>query len=118
VPALAKQSDSPSAGPRAADLCLPAFESAPGFFVTGNLYRPKNIQGRVPGVMFAHGHRQDARLSLTPEATLRKNIADGAERFEVHPAEARRGLRRLVCISDPAGSVLCGHLPVPCPVQV
>jgi hypothetical protein len=43
------------------------FESAPGFFVTGNLYRPKNIQGRVPGVMFAHGHRQDARLSLTPE---------------------------------------------------
>ncbi|MCL4203953.1 MAG: acetylxylan esterase [Pirellulaceae bacterium] len=58
------------------------FESAPGFFVTGNLYRPKDIQSRVPGVMFAHGHRQDARLYLTPEDTLRKNIADGAERFE------------------------------------
>ena len=58
------------------------FESAPGFFVTGNLYRPKNIQGKVPGVMFAHGHRQNARFYQTPEDTLRKNIADGAERFE------------------------------------
>ncbi len=58
------------------------FESAPGFFVTGNLYRPTNIQGKVPGVMFAHGHRKDARLYLTPENTLRSQIADGAERFE------------------------------------
>jgi len=58
------------------------FESAPGFFVTGNLYRPTNIQGKVPGVMLAHGHRKDARLDLTPENTLRNQIADGAERFE------------------------------------
>ncbi len=58
------------------------FESAPGFFATGNLYRPKNPPGRVPAVLFAHGHRENARLYLTPEATLRKSIADGAERFE------------------------------------
>lgn len=58
------------------------FESAPGFFVTGNLYRPTNIAGKVPGVMLAHGHRKDARLYLTPENTLRSQIADGAERFE------------------------------------
>ena len=58
------------------------FESAPGFFVTGNLYRPTTIQGKVPGVMFAHGHRKDARLHMTPENTLRNKIADGAERFE------------------------------------
>lgn len=58
------------------------FESAPGLFVTGNLYRPKNIQGKVPAVMFAHGHRQNARLDLTAEDKLRKEIADGAERFE------------------------------------
>ena len=58
------------------------FESAPGFYVTGNLYRPKNIKGKVPGVMFAHGHREDARFYLKPPAVLRKEIADGAERFE------------------------------------
>ena len=32
------------------------FESAPGFFVTGNLYAPKNVSGKVPVVLFAHGH--------------------------------------------------------------
>ena len=37
------------------------FESAPGFFVTGNLYRPRNVQGKVPAVLFAHGHWKDAR---------------------------------------------------------
>ena len=58
------------------------FESAPGFYVTGNLYRPKNIQGKVPGVMFAHGHRQDARLYLADEAAVRREIAAGGERFE------------------------------------
>lgn len=58
------------------------FESAPGFFVTGNLYRPKNVRGKAPAVMFAHGHRENARLYLTPPDKLRKDIADGAERFE------------------------------------
>ncbi|MGY8675491.1 MAG: alpha/beta hydrolase family protein [Verrucomicrobiia bacterium] len=58
------------------------FESAPGLFVTGNLYRPKNIKGRVPAVMFAHGHRKDARLDINPEGKVRQSIADGAERFE------------------------------------
>jgi hypothetical protein len=58
------------------------FESAPGLFVTGNLYRPKNIKGRVPAVMFAHGHRKDARLDINPDSKVRQSIADGAERFE------------------------------------
>jgi dienelactone hydrolase len=58
------------------------FESAPGFFVTGNLYRPKNVTGKVPGVMFAHGHWQDARLSIESEANLLREIATGEERFE------------------------------------
>src|SRR5258708_7130416 len=30
------------------------FESSPGLFVTGNLYRPKNAKGKVPAVLFAH----------------------------------------------------------------
>lgn len=58
------------------------FESAPGFFVTGNLYRPKNVKGKVPGVMFAHGHWQDARLSLAEPDKVRQEIAIGGERFE------------------------------------
>jgi acetyl xylan esterase AXE1 len=58
------------------------FESAPGFFVTGNLYRPKNTRGKVPGVLFAHGHWTDARLSLLDDAAIKKEIATGQEHFE------------------------------------
>lgn len=58
------------------------FESAPGFFVTGNLYRPKNVHGKVPGVLFAHGHWKDARLSEETDDNLRREIATGQERFE------------------------------------
>ena len=58
------------------------FESAPGFFVTGNLYRPKNAKGKVPAVLFAHGHWKDARLSEETEVKLRQEIATGQERFE------------------------------------
>jgi dienelactone hydrolase len=58
------------------------FESAPGFFVTGNLYRPKKkLPGGAPGVLFAHGHWQDARLALTGDAELYNEIATGQERF-------------------------------------
>ena len=58
------------------------FESAPGFFVTGNLYRPKNTKGKVPGVLSAHGHAKDARLQLAGSAATLQSIAQGAERFE------------------------------------
>ncbi len=58
------------------------FESAPGFFVTGNLYRPTKIKGKAPAVMFAHGHWKDARLSEATDAELLGEIATGQERFE------------------------------------
>ncbi len=57
------------------------FESRPGFFVTGNLYRPKNRTGKMPAVLFAHGHWTDARLSEATDAELRQEIATGQERF-------------------------------------
>jgi dienelactone hydrolase len=57
------------------------FESAPGFFVTGNLYKPATITGKVPAVLFAHGHWKDARLSEAGEAEVLNEIATGQERF-------------------------------------
>ena len=39
-----------------------AFESLPGFWVTGNLYLPAKIEAKVPGVLCPHGHLGDNRL--------------------------------------------------------
>ncbi len=57
------------------------FESAPGFYVTGNLYRPKNVTGKIPAVLFAHGHWKDARFLNQAPDYVRKEIETGQEVF-------------------------------------
>ncbi len=42
------------------------FESYPGHYVTGNLYRPKNVTGKLPAVLLPHGHWQYGRLENQP----------------------------------------------------
>ncbi len=39
------------------------FESAPGFYVTGNLYRPRHSQAPFPGIVCPHGHFRHGRLT-------------------------------------------------------
>ena len=58
------------------------FESIPGHFVTGLLFRPADGKRDVkrPAVLCPHGH--GGRLQDYGEANMAKLIADGAEKFE------------------------------------
>jgi len=58
------------------------FESIPGFYVTGNLYRPKGKTGRRPAVLSPHGHFPGGRFQDEGRETVRRKIVTGAERFE------------------------------------
>jgi alpha-beta hydrolase superfamily lysophospholipase len=39
------------------------FESRPAFFVTANLYRPREVQGRLPAIVFPLGHTDNGKAN-------------------------------------------------------
>ncbi|MEX2172861.1 MAG: acetylxylan esterase [Pirellulaceae bacterium] len=79
------------------------FESMPGFFVTGSLYRPKNKSGKLPGVLSPHGHWAEGRFHDAGQQAVRRELAGGAERFEDSgrsPLQARQvQLARMGCVA-------------------
>ena len=84
------------------------FESMPGHFVTGNLYRPLPKSVQLPGVLSPHGHsgdqehHQNGRFHDHGAGGIREEMASGAERFAVggrHPLQARAvQLARMGCV--------------------
>ena len=77
------------------------FESMPGFFVTGSLYRPKK-EGKHPAVLCPHGHWNNGRFYEDSEAGVKKTIASGGEVSPVNgrvPLQSRCAtLARMGCV--------------------
>src|SRR5687767_13964033 len=57
------------------------FASMPGHYVSGNLYRPKNVPAgaKVPGVLHPHGHWPNGRFMWRNDRDAKKEIDSGAE---------------------------------------
>lgn len=80
-----------------------SFESHPGLYVTGSLYRPKAAtEARRPAVICPHGHWANGRFYDHGEAQVKKQLESGGEQFELSgrfPLQARCvQLARMGCV--------------------
>ncbi|SVE08260.1 uncharacterized protein METZ01_LOCUS461114, partial [marine metagenome] len=51
------------------------FESVPGFYVTGILFRPEETKGKIPAILCPHGH--GGRLQMHSESKVLDEIKIG-----------------------------------------
>ncbi len=78
------------------------FESTPGLYVTGSLYRPKDDgDAKRPAVLCPHGHWANGRFFTHGDA-MKQQLESGAEQFEIggnSPLQARCvQLARMGCV--------------------
>jgi hypothetical protein len=66
-----------------------SFESMPGYYVTGSLYRPKMAGGKpvvpgqkLPAILNPHGHWTDGRFNYASDREVKQLLESGAEKFE------------------------------------
>jgi dienelactone hydrolase len=82
------------------------FASYPGHYVSGNLYRPKGKEGKLPGVLCPHGHWPEGRFfdarATYGEKHVQDQIKKGAEKTVEgarFPLQARCAqLARMGCV--------------------
>ncbi len=76
------------------------FESFPGFYVTGSLYRPKSLAGKKPGILCPHGHYNNGRFTEFGEQEIARMIQAGEESI---PENARSPLQARCARPGPNG---------------
>lgn len=56
-------------------------ETLPGFYLSGNLYRPARVRGKVPGILNPHGHWAEGRVAPDVQARCAAQARMGAVAF-------------------------------------
>lgn len=78
------------------------FASYPGHYVSGNLYRPRNREGKLPAVLCPHGHWPGGRFYERSDAEVKQQLREDAEsnvEAARYPIQARCAmLARMGCI--------------------